>query len=82
MVCFQRRRRDGNGSAKALLRLVWIAIHLAHDAKVVQRVGEVPVERAEARLLQQRRLAQKPFAGRSCQPLSLFSRFDGGARFA
>ena len=83
MVCFQHRRRDGNGSAKTSFRLVRIAIHLAHDAEVVQRVGEIRVKPTKTRLLQEGRLAQQHFgAGVVASTCSLFSRFDDGASFA
>jgi hypothetical protein len=66
-----------------VLGVVRLVRDLADDAEVVQCVGEIRVKRAEAGLLQKRRLAEKPFgrlivAGGS----RLFRRIDDGTRFA
>ena len=43
--------RDLVRTPKALLRFVRLARDLAHDAEIVQRVGNIRMERAEAGLL-------------------------------
>ena len=57
MVWLQYGCRDGIGAPKAAIRLDQIASNFAHDAEVVQRVGEVRMERAETGLLHERSLA-------------------------
>jgi hypothetical protein len=52
MVWFQHRGRDGIGSSIAKLGVRRLVRDLAHDAQVVQRVGQVRMERAETGLLQ------------------------------
>jgi hypothetical protein len=44
---------DAEGSPKTFLRIDRFAIHFAHDAQVVQRVGKIRMERAETCLLQE-----------------------------
>jgi hypothetical protein len=61
MIGRQHGRRDGKGAPKAALRLDQIARDFAHDAEVVQRVGEVGMKRAEAGFLCDGSLAQQRF---------------------
>jgi hypothetical protein len=63
MVRRQRRGRDGVRPAEVVLRVDWIVRHLADDAEVVQRVGEIWMVWAERLLLEGRRLAQEVLGG-------------------
>jgi hypothetical protein len=83
MVRRQRRGRDGVRPAEVVLRVDRIVGHLADDAEIVQRVGEVWVVRTERLLLKGDRLAQEllgggVIAGRG----GLFSVFDDRVGFA
>jgi hypothetical protein len=83
MIRFQDGRRDRGGPSKAVLGIRGLLGDLAHDAEVVQRVGKIRMKRAEAGLLQKRRLAEKLFSGRVITSSSrLFCCFDDGLRFA
>jgi hypothetical protein len=62
MIWFQDGRRDRAGPSKEVLGVDGLFRDLAHDAEVVQRVGEVRMERAEAGLLQDGSLAQQLFS--------------------
>jgi hypothetical protein len=62
MIWFQDCRRDRVGSSKAVLGVDGLFRDLAHDAEVVERIGEVRMERAETGLLQKGGLAQKLFS--------------------
>lgn len=62
MIGFQDGRRDRGGPSKAVLGVDGLFGDLAHDAEVVQRVGEVRMERPETGLLQKGRLAQELFS--------------------
>ena len=62
MIRFQDGGRDRAGPSKEVLGVDWFFRDLTHDAEVVQRVGEVRMERAEAGLLQKGSLAQKLFS--------------------
>ena len=62
MIGFQDGRRDRGGPSKALLGVNGLVGDLAHDAEVVQRVGEIRMERAEAGLLQKGSFAEKLFS--------------------
>ncbi len=62
MIWFQDGCRDRAGPSKELLGVDWLFRDLTHDAEVVQGVGEVRMERAEAGLLQKGSLAQKLFS--------------------
>jgi hypothetical protein len=52
MVGLQNRGRDGMGLSIAELGVGRLVCDLADDAKIIQRVGEVRMERAEVGLLQ------------------------------
>jgi hypothetical protein len=52
MVWLQHRGRDGRGSSIAELGVGRLVPDLTHDAEVVQRVGQVRMERPETGLLQ------------------------------
>ena len=62
MVRRQRRGRDGVRPAEVVLRVDRIVCHLADDAEVVQRVGEIRMEWAEGGFLQKGSLAEKLFS--------------------
>jgi hypothetical protein len=62
MIGFQNGRRDRAGPSKAVLGVVGLFRDLAHDAEVVQCVGEIRMEWAEAGLLQKGSLAEKLFS--------------------
>jgi hypothetical protein len=83
MIGFQNGRRDRAGPSKAVLGVDGLFRDLAHDAEIVQRVGEIRMEWAKAGLLQKGSLAKKLFCGRVITGSSrLFRRIDDGLRFA
>jgi hypothetical protein len=61
MIWCQNRGRDRPGPSKTTLGIDRLARELAGDAEVIQRVGDVRMERAEAGLLQTGYLAQQLF---------------------
>ena len=83
MVRWQRRGRDGVRPAEVVLRVDRIVGHLADDAEVVQRVGEVWMIRTERLLLQGDGLAQELFGGGVIAGRGrLFGFFDDRVGFA
>jgi len=83
MIRFQDGGRDRAGPSKELLGVDRLFRDLTHDAEVVQGVGEIRMERAEAGLLQKGSLAQKLFSRCVITGSSrLFRRIDDGSRFA
>ena len=83
MIRFENARRDRAGPSKAVLGIVRLFGDLAHDAQVVQRVGEIRMEWPEAGLLQKGSLAEKLFSRRVITGRGrLFRRIDDGLRFA
>jgi hypothetical protein len=57
------RGRNFIRSSEASLGLVEMAVHFAHDAEVVERVGQVRMERAVIGFLQFGGLSQEPLCG-------------------
>jgi len=83
MIGFQDGRRDRGGPPKEVLGVDGLFGDFAHDAEVVQRIGEIRMERSETGLLQKGSLAQKLFGRRIIAGSSrLLRRIDDGLRFA
>ncbi len=83
MIGWQRVLGDRARPPEKLLGVVRLVRDLAHDAEVVERVGEIGVERTEALLLQLSRFAQEPFRGYVISAAGgLFCRLEDGSRFA
>jgi hypothetical protein len=83
MIWLQRRGRNGIGPAIAELGVLRLVRDIAHDAEVVQRVGQVRMERAETSFLQKSSLAQQLFSGGIItRRRGLFRRIDHGSKFA
>ena len=83
MVVRQNRPRDLIRSPVEALGVGRLVDDLADDAEIVQRVGEVGIERAELGLLHERRVAEQLFGGRVVAGRGgLFSCIDHGSSFA
>ena len=59
MIGLQRRSRDRGGPAKELLGFDWLARDFTHDAEVVQRIGELRIERSETGFQEKGGLTEK-----------------------
>ena len=77
MIRRQRRGRERVRAAEVVLRVDRIVRHLADDAEVVQRVGEVRMVGAEGPLLQDGHFAQELLGRRVAAGRGrLFGAFD------
>ena len=83
MIRLERRRGDIVRATKIALRLCRLLRYLTDDSQIVQRVGKIRMERAEAGFLQPGRFAEQLFGCREVTARgSLLRRFEDGARFA
>ena len=83
MIRFQNGGRDCAGPSEAVLGVARLFRDLAYDTEVVERIGEIGMEWAEAGLLQKGSLAEKLFSRRVVTGSSrLLRRIDDGLRVA